>query len=105
MLFRSREFGRNTVAPAMGQAGEIAPGETFLIVHEQADEAGAQHTEFRAEYSLDCAKPDAIDLIEFVYFERFPNALELDVQVVTDAGAQGFEVERDDPVLDMRELF
>ena len=73
--------------------------------HGHDDEAGAQHTEFHAEYTLDCGTPDAIDTIEFVYFERFPSAQELDVQIVSDTGAQAFEVERDDPVLDMRELF
>ena len=70
---------------------------------EHEDEAG--HTEFHAEYMMDCAKPARIDRIEFAYFGRFPNAQELDVQIVSDTGAQAFEVERDNPVLDMRGMF
>ena len=73
--------------------------------HDHDETAEAQHTEFHAEYTLDCKTPDAIDQIEFAYFARFPNALELDVQFVSDSGAQAFEIERDDPILDMRELF
>ena len=69
------------------------------------EQASGEHTEFHAEYKLDCTDPQAIDKIEFVYFERFPNALELDVQLVTDAGANAFEVERTSPVLDLRGMF
>lgn len=65
-----------------------------------SDEAAEEsHTEFHAEYGLTCADPSAIDAIEFAYFERFPNAVELDVQMVSDKGATGFEVERDEPRL------
>jgi len=68
-----------------------------------ADEAG--HTEFHAEYLLNCAKPDALKQITFAYFDVFPNALELEVQVITDSGATAFEVERDAPKLDLSALF
>ncbi|MEO9516987.1 MAG: DUF2796 domain-containing protein [Paracoccaceae bacterium] len=64
---------------------------------ERADEAG--HTEFHAEYTLACDNPDALTQITFSYFETFPNALEVEVQVITDSGAQAYEVERDEPVL------
>jgi len=66
---------------------------------DHADEAG--HTEFHAEYVLSCDNPDALSDIEFAYFETFPNALEVEVQIITAAGAQAFEVERDAPVLDL----
>lgn len=69
------------------------------------DDQGGTHSEFHAEYLLACADVSAIDSIEFAYFERFANALELDVQIVTDTGAQAYEVERDEPVLDLRGLF
>ncbi len=72
---------------------------------EQTDEHGAEHTEFRAEYILQCENPQNIDRIEFAYFERFPNAREMDVQIVTDSGATGHEVERDTPVLELKGLF
>ena len=50
---------------------------------------------------LSCDNPDALSDIEFAYFATFPNALEVEVQIITAAGAQAFEVERDAPVLDL----
>ncbi len=77
--------------------------------HNEADHAKHEeesgHTEFHAEYLLTCAQPDAASEITFTYFETFPNALELEVQVVSDAGANAFEVERDNPKLDLRGMF
>lgn len=69
---------------------------------DHADHAGEEsHTEFHAEYALNCADPSAIDVITFAYFKRFPNAAELDIQMISDKGAKGFEVESDDPQLDL----
>ncbi len=70
---------------------------------EHADEAG--HTEFHAEYLLNCADSAQVKLITFGYFDAFPNALELEVQVISDSGATAFEVERNAPTLDLRDLF
>lgn len=70
---------------------------------DHADEAG--HTEFHAEYLLTCADPTAITEITFAYFDAFPNALEVEVQIISDAGATSFEVERDTPTLDLRGMF
>jgi len=64
---------------------------------DHADEAG--HTEFHAEYVLTCDTPDALTTIDFAYFETFPNAQEVDVQMITSAGAKAYEVERDTPRL------
>ena len=66
---------------------------------DHANEAG--HTEFHAEYTLTCDTPDALTEMTFAYFEAFPNAQEVEVQIVTAAGAQAFEVERDTPVLNL----
>lgn len=69
---------------------------------DHAGESGEEsHTEFHAEYALTCADPSAIDAINFAYFKRFPNAVELDIQMISDKGAKGFEVESDDPLLDL----
>ncbi|MDP2581544.1 DUF2796 domain-containing protein [Shimia thalassica] len=70
---------------------------------EHAEEAS--HTEFHAEYVLNCDNPDAISKIDFAYFKAFPNALELEVQIVSSTGAKAFEVERDAPTLDLRGMF
>ena len=69
---------------------------------DHADESG--HTEFHAEYLLNCAEPSAITGIDFAYFGSFPNALEVEVQIITETGATSFEVERDAPTLDLTGL-
>ncbi|KEJ90062.1 zinc uptake protein ZrgA [Sulfitobacter donghicola] len=65
----------------------------------------ADHTEFHAQYLLGCSTPQAATKIAFPYFEAFPNALEVEVQVITDKGATAFEVGRDEPLLDLSALF
>ena len=70
--------------------------------HDHDDHADeASHSEFRAQYALTCTDPAAIETIDFAYFEQFPNALELEVQLISDKGTQGFEVERDAPSLSL----
>ena len=73
-------------------------------VHNDHDEAPG-HTEFHAEYLLECANLTEISAITFSYFEIFPNALELEVQVISDKGATAFEIERDVAKLDLRGIF
>ena len=73
--------------------------------HDDHDEDEERHAEFHAEYLLTCANPDAITGIEFAYFDRFENARELEVQIVTSSGAQAFEIERDAPSLDLSGMF
>lgn len=63
------------------------------------------HTEFHAEYALTCGEPSALTGMTFAYFDVFENARELDVQLVSPAGAQAFGVERAEPRLDLRGLF
>ena len=67
---------------------------------EHAEEPG--HTEFHAEYTLTCENLDALTEITFAYFETFPNAKEVEVQIITAKGAQAFEVEHEAPVLNLR---
>ena len=72
---------------------------------EERREDGAGHTEFHAEYLLTCANPGGISEITFSYFDAFENARELEVQIVSAAGAKAFEVKRAAPVLDLRGMF
>ena len=72
--------------------------------HDDHDEVPG-HTEFHAEYLLECANLTEISAITFSYFEIFPNALELEVQVISDKGATAFEIERDVAKLDLRGIF
>ncbi|MFB1025602.1 MAG: DUF2796 domain-containing protein, partial [Octadecabacter sp.] len=69
---------------------------------DHVEEAG--HTEFHAEYLLECGDITALSKISFAYFTAFPNALEVEVQVISDQGATAFEVERDAPMLDLSNL-
>jgi len=71
---------------------------------DHAEEAGG-HSEFHATYALTCGNPAGLTDINFAYFDRFENALELEVQLVGASGAQAFEVERDAPTLDIQGLF
>lgn len=57
------------------------------------------HSEFHAEYALHCARPEALTGIRFGYFDAFPNAEKLNVQIIGSAGASAFDVHRDEPVL------
>ncbi len=75
--------------------------------HAHGDEqSGAEtHTEFHAEYQLTCGNPDALSEISFAYFDTFETARELEIRIVSASGAQAAEVERDNPVLDLRGMF
>lgn len=80
-------------------------GEDHAHGHDEDHADEARHTEFHAEYTLTCGNPDALSEITFAYFDTFGNARELEVQIVSATGAQAFEVERDDPTLDLRGMF
>lgn len=60
---------------------------------------GQSHSEFFAQYRFGCADPDAIAEIRFPYFDAFPNAQALRIQVISRRGTAGYDVERADPVL------
>lgn len=62
-------------------------------MHEDGDEGG--HNEFHAHYLISCDHPEALTTIDFPFFEQFPNAQEIEVEYVTDAGAGAAEIERD----------
>ncbi|MBB94171.1 MAG: hypothetical protein CML68_06180 [Rhodobacteraceae bacterium] len=63
--------------------------------HDDHDDHAAGHSEFHAEYELTCTDMKAADRMEFAYFAIFPNAQELDIQLVTGTGALRAEVNRD----------
>ena len=65
------------------------------------DHEEEQHTSFYAEYLFQCSNMSALKNLSFPYFQSFPNALELEVQIVNDSGARAFEVERAEPQLEL----
>lgn len=49
---------------------------------------GDAHSEFEAEYTLNCAKPELIDTLELDYFKSFPRAEALEIAIVGGKGQQ-----------------
>ena len=62
---------------------------------EEGNANGAGHSAFHASYAFDCTAPEALTMLTFSFFDRFPNAEKIEVQYVTDAGAGSAEVIRD----------
>lgn len=90
------------------EGAEHADHEEHEAEVEHADhdehESQAAHSEFHASYQFVCDDIGALTAIDFPYFEVFPNAEELEVQLATNAGASSAEVERDAPKLDLSGL-
>jgi hypothetical protein len=63
--------------------------------------AGAGHSDFNADYVLECKAVDKLTSIEFPYFRKFPGAEELEVNLVTTRGQTKFEVKRGKPRIDL----
>jgi hypothetical protein len=59
------------------------------------------HSEFHAQYALQCAAPGQMTAIEFGYFRAFAGAQKLDVNVITAKGQSKFEVTRSNPRLSL----
>lgn len=72
--------------------------------HEDHDEDEGHHSEFRAEYAIDCAAPEKLTGIDFRYFELFAGARKLDVNLVTEKGQSHYEVSREKPQLKFGEI-
>jgi hypothetical protein len=67
--------------------------------HAKADSAA--HSDFDAEYTLECASPEALTSIDFQYFKAFPNARELGVMLTTPKGQTKLDVSRERPLVDL----
>ena len=68
--------------------------------HDEHDEEA--HNEIVAHYSFNCGNIKEIDRISFPYFTTFPNSGELEVQFVSEIGSTSFEVEGDEPFIDLK---
>ncbi|RED18082.1 zinc uptake protein ZrgA [Pontivivens insulae] len=64
-------------------------------------EAHEGHAEFHATYLLECENVTEVSQITFAYFDAFPNAREVEVQLISETGARAYEVTRAAPVLDL----
>jgi hypothetical protein len=86
---------RVTAAKVELEAGEQAKEEKDKKGKAHAEDD--KHSQFRAEYALECASPGAIAAIEFPYFRAFGRARRLDVTLITAKGQSKFEVTRAKP--------
>ena len=64
----------------------------------------AQHAEFHARFRMECTHIEAVDAITFTYFEHFPSAEELEVNVVSTRGQTRYEVDRSMPSIGLQGL-
>jgi Protein of unknown function (DUF2796) len=62
---------------------------------------GEGHSEFHAEYTLECASAHNITAIEFGYFRAFAGAEKLDVNVITANGQSKLEATRAKPSISL----
>jgi hypothetical protein len=71
--------------------------------HEE-EEDGGHHSQFHATYAIDCAAPEKVTGIDFKYFELFPGARKLDINLATEKGQSHYEVSRERPRLKFGEI-
>jgi hypothetical protein len=90
--------------PSAPEKGKDAKAETGRNKGGAPKEASGKHTEFHAEYTLECSNPSALTTIEFDYFKSFKRAVKLDVNVITPKGQMKYEVTRDKPRVDLAGL-
>ena len=71
------------------------------LLNEDDQGDGASHSEFHADFLMNCSNMGALASIELPYFTQFPNAEELDIQLITENGSALIEVTPESPVLDI----
>ncbi|MEO1720483.1 MAG: DUF2796 domain-containing protein [Pseudomonadota bacterium] len=64
-------------------------------------EAEAEHSDVVATYQVSCKNPEQLTTINLPYFEAFPRARELDINVITGKGQYAFEIEKASAKLDL----
>jgi hypothetical protein len=78
------------------QGEEHAAGTAGAAEDDHDHDAGliTNHTGFEAIYELACANTGAIRELRLGFLDQFPNAMVVDVQLVTSRGQTTFDVER-----------
>jgi Protein of unknown function (DUF2796) len=67
----------------------------------KAPAKGEGHSEFHAQYTLECKAASSIAAIEFGYFRAFAGAEKLDVNIITPKGQSKFEATRAKPSISL----
>lgn len=71
--------------------------------HDHGDK-GEGHTEFQAQYLLQCANVKALTRLDFQFFAAFKGAAELAVVAISEKGQVKAEATRDKPRIDLAAL-
>ncbi len=69
--------------------------------HEKHAEEEPGHTEFHAEYQLNCANPENLKTLSFTYFETFKNAQKLSVSIVSSSSQKKAEATHDNAAISL----
>jgi hypothetical protein len=87
----SEQVFLNEQGPGPAAGGEGSPIDRYI--------QQAQHSNFEAASTIHCDRPDAVTGIDFRFFEAFPAAQVVRVQLVTARGQFAFDVARSQPYL------
>lgn len=69
--------------------------------HEHEDHESESHSVFHAEYGFTCQRLEEVTRIALTYFDRFPRAESLEVNLINEQSQGRMEVGRATPVLDL----
>jgi len=97
-LFTPPDEAQCTVAQANAEFSASHEGEHAEGEGEEHEEG---HAEFTADYLLSCANPSALSELQFRYFDAFPHAEGLHVQLADQQGTRAYEVKRAAQELDL----
>jgi len=78
--------------------------QTSADIEQHGANAAGGHSEFHVGYAFKCQNIAALKAITFTYFKSFGGAKELDVAVVAPKGQKKFEVEPEQPKIDLSGL-
>ncbi len=91
------------VAPEAGcmtaTANVALVGDVFAQDEGQASDNAVHHTEFQADYLVQCQELLLVEYIRFTYFERFTRAERLFVELMSSDEIQNHTIERAAPLL------
>lgn len=97
------QAGCFTMSANVTLVADSAAGDAVSTTQQSAPDASG-HSEFQAEYVIQCQDIGALDTIEFAYFDRFERAEKLDIRVERAGDEQRFEVTREQRLLDLSAL-
>lgn len=89
----------NVALTSEGLAEQMTVSESEVESNEDPE-----HSEFRADYVVQCQDIAALTTIEFAYFNRFERAQRLQIDIAVSDELHSFEVTRATPLIDLSGL-